>query len=260
MTRSPFRLFLIATITAALTVIGASGPALSQELFVTIRTSALDIRFMRGVQEEDARHASEYLQAEYDSITHQLQVAPKKRIEVRIYDNVGRYLAESGLKKPWRGAYYVKGVLHCQPVQALIQREIFDQSLTSEIARGILQSAGEQGCPLWLRESYAAYRTGSFRKMSAPVGAKLTAFSDLNQDIQAYPDPPQRDDVQYMLGQTMNFFILAYGETKAFSLFADFDGTRGAESVFRRVLGQEYGIVEKAWASHIATHTAPFKR
>ena len=243
-----------------LVLIGAPVSVTAQEAFVTLRTSSLDVRYMRGVPEADARRAAEYLQAETDSITRQLKLTPKRRIEVRIYDNVSRFLAESGLKKPWRGAYFVRGILHCQPVQALLQREIFEQSLTSEIARAILQGVGEQGCPLWLRESYAAHRVGAFRTASAPIGARLTAFADLNQDIQSYPDPPQRDDVQYMLGQTMNFFVTTYGEAAAMSLFADFDGTRGVETVFRRVLGQEYAAVEKAWAGHIAEQSAPFKR
>lgn len=257
-----FALDLTSLHTAALglLLLGASASMSAQEAFLTLRTSSLDVRYMRGVPEADARRAAEYLQSETDSITRQLQLTPKKRIEVRIYDNVSRFLAESGLKKPWRGAYFVRGVLHCQPVQALLQREIFEPSLASEISRAILQGAGEQGCPLWLRESYAAYRVGAFRSMSAPIGARLTAFADLNQDIQSYPDPPQRDDVQYMLGQTMSFFVITYGEAKAMSLFADFDGTRGVETVFRRVLGQEYASVEKAWAGHIAARSAPFKR
>jgi hypothetical protein len=255
----PHRISLATTV-ASLLLLAAAVPVRAQELFVTIRGSGVDVRYMLGIAESDARQAAGYIQAEYDSITRQLGLTPKKRIDVRIYDNVSRYLSESGLKKPWRGAYYVRGVVHCQPVQALVQREIFEQALTSEISRAILQTAGDHGCPLWLRESYAAYRVGAFRKMSAPIGAKLTAFSDLNQDVQSYPDPPQRDDVQFMLGQTMEFFVRTYGDDKARALFAEFDGTRGIETVFRRVLGEEYGAVEKSWASHIAAKTTPFRR
>lgn len=232
----------------------------AQEMFSTLRTKNLDVRHMQGVSPADAKKAADYLQSEYDSVMAQLGLIPGKKIDVRIYDSVGRFLAEAGLKKPWRGAYFTKGVLHCQSVQALVQREIFEKSLTYEVTRAILSAVREKGCPMWFTESYASFRVGEFRTMSAPIGAKLSAFSDLNQDIQQHPDPPQRDDVQYVLGQTFNFLVLQYGDAKALSLFREFDGMTPVDSIFRKVLGEPYETVEKNWSKFITVHTSPFKK
>jgi hypothetical protein len=232
----------------------------AQDLFATLSSPNFDVRYLRGVEAAEAQKALDFLQAEYKDVTAKLGIEPKKKIEVRIYDNVGRYLAEAGMKKPWRGAIYLRGVIYSQPVRALVQRGIFESSLRFELCKAILEVAGERGCPLWLRECFAVYHTGTFREYTAPLGAKISAFSDLNQDIQSYPDPPQLEDVHYMLGQTMNYFIQKYGEKKTFSLFREFDGMRGLESVFKRVLGQDVATVEKGWSKFIAYHTTPFKK
>jgi hypothetical protein len=243
---------------ASLTLRPAALPA--QEAFGTIRSANFDVHYANGIPEAEAQKVSDYLQGQYQSINVQLGLELSKKVDVRIYDSVGRFLAEAGLKKPWRGAYYARGILHVQPVQALTQRKIFENTLSYECARVTLEPVGEKGCPLWLRESYAAYRAGSFRTMTAPLGAKLSSFSDLNQDINHYTDPPQRDDVQYMLGQTMNFLVQKYGEKKAMSVFRDFDGMKSVDTVFRRVFGEDFAAIEKSWAKHLERHTTPFKK
>jgi hypothetical protein len=232
----------------------------AQEIFSSVGTTNIDVRYLRGVSPEDAQKVLDFLQSEYQVISKELGLQLKKKLEVRIYDNVNRYLAESNLRKPWRGAYYSHGILHCQPVQALLQREIFQTSLSYELAMAILEGAGDRGCPLWLREAYAVYHSGEYKQYSPPLGAKLSEFSDLNQDIQSYPDPPQREDVHYMLGHTMNYFIQKFGEARAFRLFREFDGNSGVDSVFRRVLGENFATVEKGWAKFISYHTTPFKK
>jgi hypothetical protein len=235
-------------------------PMRAQEGLGSLSSVQFDVRYMHGVTEADAQKALDFLIASYKEIHAQTGLEPKKKLELRIYDNVGRYLSETGLRKPWRGAYYFRGVIHAQPVAALTARNIFESSLRYELSRAMLESAGERGCPLWLRESYAVYTSGAFRSYTAPLGAKLSSFSDLNQDIQSYPDPPQRDDVHYMLGHTMNFFIQKYGERRAFGVFKQFDGTRGLEGTLKRALGDDLSAIEKSWAKYISYHTTPFKR
>jgi len=232
----------------------------AQEPFGTLSTVKADVHYANGIPEAEAKKVSDYLQNEFESIGTQLGLGLEKKVDVRIYDSVGRFLAETGLKKPWRGAYYARRILHVQPVQALTQRKIFESTLSYECARVMLDPVGEKGCPLWLRESYAVYHAGAFRSMTAPLGAKLSSFSDLNQDINHYPDPPQRDDVQYMLGQTMDYFVQKYGEKKAMAVFKDFDGMTSVEAVFRRVFGEDFATVEKAWAKYLEQHTVPFKK
>jgi hypothetical protein len=232
----------------------------AQSAFSSAASVNFEIRYLRGIPEGEAQKVTEFLDEEFKAILGQVGLQPKKKIEVRIYDNVGRYLAEAGLKKPWRGAVYARGILHCQPPAALEMRGIFETSLRYELARAMVETSGERGCPLWLRESYAVYYAGAYREFTPPLGAKLSAFSDLNQDIQTYTEPPQRDDVHYMLGHTMNFFIQKFGEKRALGIFKAFDGMQGLDSVMKKAFGEDLPSIEKAWAKYISYHTTPFKR
>jgi len=235
-------------------------PLSAQEGLGTLNSVQFDLRYMRGVPEEDAQKVLDYLIACYSEIHSQIGLEPKKKLEVRIYDGVGRFLSETGLKKPWRGAFFTRGVIHCQPVAALTARNIFETSLRYELARAMIEKAGERGCPLWLREAFAVYSSGEYKEFTPPLGAKLSSFSDLNQDIQTYPDPPQRNDVHYMLGHTMNFFVQKYGERRAMGMFRQFDGTKGLEGTMKRALGDDLSTIEKSWAKYISYHTTPFRR
>jgi hypothetical protein len=128
-----------------------------------------------------------------------------------------------------------------------------------EMALAFLEQSAQKGCPRWLEEAFASYYSGETAGMTPPLGARLTAFSDLNQDIQEHANPPQRDDVHYILTSTMTYFVQKYGEKRAFRLYREFDGTTTVDRVFKKVFEDEYPAVEKGWAKYIASRTASFK-
>jgi hypothetical protein len=231
----------------------------AQDAFGTLSSARFDVKYQRGVPQEDARKVMDYLQTEYRSLTADLGLEPKAKIDVRIYESVGKFLEETTLKRPWRTALYQRGTLHLQPVSAMTQRKLFEKSIAYEMALAFLEESGQKGCPRWLVESFASYYSGETAGMTPPLGARLTAFSDLNQDIQEYPNPPQRDDVHYILSSTMTYFVQRYGEKRAFRLFREFDGTTSVDRVFKKVFGDEYSAIEKGWAKYIKSRTASFK-
>lgn len=231
----------------------------AQDAFGTLSSAHFDIRYQRGVPQEDARRVLEFLQTEYKSLAADLGMEPKGKIDVRIYESVGKFLEETTLKRPWRTAIYQRGTLHLQPVSAMTQRKLFEKSIAYEMALVFLEASGQKGCPRWLVESFASYYSGETAGMTPPLGARLTAFSDLNQDIQEYPNPPQREDVHYILSSTMTYFVQKYGEKRAFRLFREFDGVTSVDRVFKKVFEDEYATIEKGWAKYIASRTASFK-
>jgi hypothetical protein len=231
----------------------------AQPTFSTIKTVHFEVKYQRGISEEDARKAAEYLQEDYNYMSDKLGLDFKKRLEVRIYDSVGKYLSETNQKRPWRGAIFQRSILHVQPIQALVARKIFEQTLSFEAAMALLEQTSGKGCPRWLRESFAVYHSGAIANLTPPIGAKLASFSDLDQDIQEYPNPPQRDDVHYILGHTMTFFVEKYGEKKSLSLFRTFNGMTPIEEVFKKAFNQEFLTIERTWANYIAAQTEPFK-
>ncbi|HMK39181.1 MAG TPA: hypothetical protein VK569_07550 [Bacteroidota bacterium] len=245
----------------ALLLAGSLAPRIlsAQDAFGTLTSAHFDVKYQRGVPQEDARKVMDFLQSEYKSLNADLGMEPKARIEVRIYESVGKFLEETTLKRAWRTAYYVRGTLHLQPLSAITQKKVFEKGIGYELALAFLEGSAQKGCPRWLVESFASYYSGETAGMTPPLGERLTAFSDLNQDIQEYPNPPQRDDVHYILSSTMTYFVQKYGEKRAFRLFREFDGTTGVDRVFKKVFEDEYTTIEKGWAKYIAARTASFK-
>jgi hypothetical protein len=221
-----------------------------------ISTPQFDVTYPRTVAEADVRTLATYLQRRCGDIQRTLGIPMARRIEVRVHESVGAYLADTRLPKPWRGAYYARGVLHIQPIQALRQRGIFERVLSFELAEAYLEPVVEKGCPRWLREAFAVAFCGELGDLTPPIGAKLASFSDLNQDLQVYQEPPQRDDVHFILGHTFRFFQRTYGNDKVALIFKEFDGTKSIETVLRKVLALDYGAVEKAWSKDIQAKTS----
>lgn len=253
-TQHRFR-FVAGVAVAAIFCFMRTGIVQAQELFSTISTVHIDVQYQRGVTEEDAQKTADFLQNEYKFISDEVGLDLKKKLEVRIYDTIGKYLSKTNQRKPWRGAIYWRGVVHMQPVGALETRKIFEQALSYELALAILGQTSGKGCPHWLQESYAVYHSGEMANYTPPIGTKLAAFSDLDQDIQQYPNPPQRNDVHYILGATMKFFVDQYGEAKAFGVFKVFNGMTSLEDVFKKHFKQEFRTIERTWTNFIFSQT-----
>ena len=234
--------------------------ATAQGPYATITSAGFDIKYQRGVREEQVRGLLEFMVNDRKLITTELGFGDDRRIEVRVYESVGKYLAETGLKQSWRGAFYTKGVLHTQPIDALVQRDILEPTISYELAMAMLDGAAEKGCPRWLREAYAVYHSGEMATLTPAVGVKVASFSDLEQDIQAYPNPPQRSDVHYVLGLTMEFFFERYTREKALTLYREFNGMRSVQTVLKAVLAEEYAAIEKAWAERVRATTSAFPK
>jgi hypothetical protein len=232
----------------------------AQGTLPSLSTAHFEVKYAGGIPEEDVRKVVDYLEGDYTFLSERLGLTLRKKLEVRIFESVGKYMMEANVKRPWRGAIYQRGVIFIQPVRELVRQRMFERSLSYEVAMAFLEQPGEKGCPRWLRESFAVYHAGETEELSPPIGEKVTAFSDLEQEIQQSPNPPQRDDVHFLLGQTMVFFVKQYGEAKAHSMFKAFDGNTGIDNVFRKTLGVDYATIEKAWAAHIVSVTSSLKK
>lgn len=234
-------------------VVCALWPAVgrSQEYFSTLSSVSFTIKYQRGVSEEHVRSLMDLLQSERNAILREVGGDSSQKIEVRIYASVGSFQAGAGVKQPWRGAAYAKEILHMQPLRALIQRGILERSVAYELALAILEGVGRKGCPRWLREAYAVHHSGEMQKLSAPMGVRLSSFSDLDQDIQTYPNPPQRDDIHYVLGQTMKFLIDRFTEVKALGVYRQFDGIKSVDRIFKTYFNEDYSAVERAWSKSV---------
>ena len=232
---------------------------LSAQEVLTTGTSHFTIKRSRGVQEADAQKVGDLLEQEYATIGEKLKFPLPDKIEINLYDSIGKYLSAAPGTRAWRGAVTVHDVIHVQPVRELEKRKALKQALSYELAGIALEPVEKKGCPRWLSESFAVYESGELANLTPPIGTRLSSFSDLNQDMQSFLNPPRLSDVHYLLGQTMAFFVQKYGEQKAFSIFKGFDGNTGVEKAFKSVFGEEYPAVEKSWARYIAFKTAPLK-
>ena len=225
-------------------------PAAGQETFHSFRTPNFEVRYQPGVTEQDARKVAEYLEKDYTYLSSVLRMNIEQT-EVRIYDTELKFSKAAGDRKTQRGASFRRGVLHVKPVAKLEAENSLAQALSMELPMALLEKAIMSGCPQWLAQSFAVYHAGTMPDLSPPVGMKLRYFSDLDQEIQEHPDPPKRQDVEFLLGTTMKFFVESFGEEKAFQVFGKFNGTMPVEEIFRSWFGKEFDAIEEAWALHM---------
>ncbi len=234
--------------------------AIAQPGFSSLTTVRFEVKYQRGITVEDAKKVADYLQADYDYLSKKLSLDLSHVLEVRIYDTRGKYLEATKQNKAWRPAIFLRGILHVQPVTDPAAQSTIEKGLSYELSVALLEQTAGNGVPRWLRESFAVYHSGMMPDLSPPVGTKVSAFADLDQDIQQYPVPPRRYDVQFLLGQTMKHFVEQFGEEKAFSIFKAFDGAHSIEETFQKHFGVEYASIEKTWSAYIASQTESFRK
>lgn len=237
-----------------------SSGAAAQSGFRSVSTVRIEVKYQRGVTTEQAQRVAEYLQAEYEYLSGKLGLDLGRRLETRVYDAPGKYIDATRQRKAWRPALHRAGVLHVQPVAELERNGTFETGLSFELVLAIMAQPMTRGCPRWLAEAFAVYHSGIMTTLAAPVGKRLSAFGDLDQEMQEHTSPPRRDDVLYLLGQTMRFFVDRYGEERALAVFAGFDGEKGVDTVFREQLGESFADAEKAWAEEISLYSEPLRK
>jgi hypothetical protein len=239
---------IIPWLSAALVVVFASA-TFAQNKYSTIRSVHFDVRYMQGVPEAEAQRVSDLLQSDYDSLRTQLGLDVRAKLEVRLYDSPGRYHSEINMGRDVLPAIYLHGILHAlEPFPP----EGLDKALRYQLARVFLEQTAQHACPVWLREAFAIHHSGRMLELSPPGSVVVTSFSDLSQDLEEATSPVERNDVDYVLGRTMQFFVERYGAQKAFGVFKGFDGSLAIEKVFKKVFGEEFQDIEKAWSKSVA--------
>ncbi len=234
---------------ALILVLASTAMTTAQAKFSTIHSAHFEVRYIQGVTEAEAQRILGLLQTDYDTLTIQLGLDVKAELEVRLYDSPGRYRSDVNAGKDVLSAMYVRGILHVlttAPSQGLVK------AVRYQLARVFLDQSAQRSCPSWLREAFAVHHSGVMADLSPPGSVTVASFSDLTQDLEETRAPEDRNDVNYVLGRTMQFFIERYGKTKAFGVFKEFDGVLPPEKVFKKVFGEDFQDVEKAWSKYVA--------
>lgn len=220
-----------------------------QAKFSTIHSAHFDIRYIQGVTEADARQILGFLQTDYDTLGSQLGLGIKEKVETRLYDSPGRYRSDVNAGKNVLSASYVGGVMYIlttAPPQGL------EKAMRYQLAMAFLGQTAQRSCPEWLREAFAVYHSGIMSDLTPPGSVTVASFSDLTQDLAEARTPSDRNDVNYVLGRTMQFLIERYGMAKAFGVFKEFDGVLPVDKIFKKAFGEESTDVEKAWSTYVA--------
>jgi hypothetical protein len=234
---------------ALLLTLCSTGRAAAQATFSTIPSVHFDVKYIQGVTEGEARRILGFLQADYDTLRSQLGMDGKEKLEVRLHDSPGRFRSEVNAGAETYSAMYVRGTMY---VLTTVQASGLEKAMRYQLARVFLEPAGQRACPAWLREAFAVNHAEIIADLSPPGSVALASFSDLTQDIAEAATPTDRNDVNFVLGRTMQFFIERYGKQKAFGLFKEFDGTQPTETVFKKSLGEDLQTIEKAWSKYVA--------
>ncbi len=238
--RNCFRLLVL--------ILVLSGHALAQPDFSSLKTVHFEVKYQKGISVKEAEAVSEYLERDHEYLKSTIGLELTQTIEVKMFSVDGQFLTNSLQTRPWRAAVFRKNTIMVQPLKELKQRGQLEKSLAYELALAVLEKAEKGGCPQWLREAFAAYHSGLGADVDVPAGMRMTTFADVNQDIQKYGSSARRNDVLYVLAQTMQYLIETFGEDKSMTVFLQFDGTKSVGTIFREHFGRELKDVESEWA------------
>ena len=235
---------------AALVLISFSTHTVTaQARFSTMNSVHFDMKYIQGVSESEAHGLLGFLESEYDTLRNALGLEVKDKLEVRLYDSPGRYRSDMNMGREVLSAMYTHGILYAlttAPAQGL------QKAIRYQLARVFLEQTGQRSCPSWLREAFAVYHSGIMSDLSMPGSVTVASFSDLTQDLDEASSPGDRNDVNYVLGRTMQFSVERYGKPKAYGVFKEFNGVLSVEKVFKKSFGEEYADIEKAWSKYVA--------
>lgn len=235
--------------TAVVLVLFSTGSTMAQARFFTARSLHFDAKYIQGVPEGEAQRIVGFMESEYDTLKASLGLELKNKLEVRLYDSPGRYRSDMNMGREVLSAMYVRGVLYAlttAPVRGL------QKAIRFQLARAFLEQTGQRSCPSWLREAFAIYHSGIMSDLSAPGSVTVASFSDLTQDLDEASSLADRNDVNFVLGRTMQFTVERYGKPKAYGIFKEFDGVLPVEKVFKKSFGEEYADIEKSWSKYVA--------
>lgn len=242
--RSLPRLFVLLAL-----VLTSTAMAAAQAKFSTIHSVHFEIRYIQGVAEAEAQRILGFLQMDYDTLRNQLGLDMREKLEVRLYDSPGRYRSDANSENNALSASYVRGIMY---VLTTVSPQGLQKAMRYQLARAFLEQTAQRSCPAWLREAFAVYHSGIMHDLTPPGSVAVASFSDLTQDLAEATTSTDRNDVNFVLGHTMQFFIERYGMAKSLGVFKEFDGVLSVEKVFKKVFGEEYQDIEKAWAKHVA--------
>ncbi len=228
-----------------------AGRLSAQEPYDSVTGAQIDVFYQSGVPRSDAEAVLAFLERDGQRLASRLGMPSPQHVEVRIHASTGKFMSETSTRDPWRGSKLVKGVLHVQPVQQLRRDGKLNMWLSAGFVEAFLDSSVRRGCPLWLREAFAAQWAGETAGLKPPRGFKLSSFSDLVQIMQDNPEPPRRDDVRFVLAQTMKFFMKKYGTRKSYAVFGKFDGSTTVETLFKKHFGDDYTAIERSWSKYV---------
>jgi hypothetical protein len=225
-------------------------PASGQEAS-PLRTVHFNINYPPAVTNETAKHVADYLESEYQYLSPSLRLDLLQPLDISIYGDLSSFLSATRQPRPSKIVLHMRGTIHIGPAKLFEEPQSLERSLSYELALALLEGPASRGCPRWLRESFAVYHSAELADLAPPSVVRARYFSDLEQDLAQYPDPPGRDDVHYVLGRTMQFLIERYGQEKVMGIFSVFDGKRPADTVFEAQLGENLETVESVWSNHI---------
>ena len=165
-------------------------PVSAQEGLLSFRSPNFEIKYQKGVSEEDARKVAEYVEKDYAYLSSLLRLNLKARVEVRLYDTDLKFTKGAGARTATPGVSLNRGIIHVKPVARLEAENRLAQSLSMELAEALLEGAVRLGCPQWLAQSFAVYHAGLMPDITPPPRKKLRIFSDLDVHHHEYPHPP----------------------------------------------------------------------
>jgi len=230
-------------------VVGTASGQMQREYPGTV----LSLLVPADVTDEDASALHLFLEGSFIFLRDSLRL-PSVELTAKILP-VTRFESEAGTEWLWRPVILRPKELLLRVARTPRDWHILKQYAKFQMAMAFLEPAIARGCPQWYAEAFAVYFADLPEDRKPPLKGTMTAFEDLSQDLQRFPQPPGRVDVECVLSLTMEFFITTFGRTKSLEILSAFDGVSHPDAVFKKILGAPMSQIEEQWAAFLRGQT-----
>gem|GEM_PF-6826907 len=161
----------------------------------TVTRGSFNVTAPEAVGENDVDSVMNALETAKNKVAARLKMPiPPLELQAEIYRTTQDYVAATGAEY-YMGAFYSDGILRIQPVRALRDRGILQQTITHEYVHFYLSVLTNGNCPAWLDEGIATLIGGENGKCESGRAA-LENFDSFENLSAAFDMDGERETVE----------------------------------------------------------------
>jgi hypothetical protein len=224
--------------------------SMQMKVLQTHTTTNFKIRYDKNIPTKHIQEIGTSLETKYSHYRKIFNISFDNRVEVFVFNTVGRFKAESQSRIYGDGDYR-SGTLYLVYPANQEGKLNLDDVISRIVVHAVLTKI--PACPTWLAEAYSIYTGDNLLTFGEPARFNISSFNDLGEDYNRVVDKKDVKELYAKLAYTIHFLIHRYGDAKVLTMLRNFKNGRTVEEVFESSFNENISDIEKAWVKELRT-------